>query len=111
MPLLRFTEQRFHPDLSFPVCFLVGFGLAVPSHTVKILLKKAAAKRPPFLAACTFCLECTDIAPRRISSIVVGLVHVVVPIPAQDRASWTCVVVGLGIIREGFTAKQGCALV
>src|SRR5918998_4038285 len=51
MPVLGLAEERFNPHLALPQCLAVGFGIAVATHPVEILLIKAAPDPTSLLLA------------------------------------------------------------
>src|SRR5918999_939441 len=51
MPVLGLAEERFNPHLAPPQCLAVGFGIAVATHPVEILLIKAAPDPTSLLLA------------------------------------------------------------
>src|SRR6266700_2497337 len=70
MPLLPFREQRFHPDLALVHGFLVSKGLLVALDPFHIVGKKGPVDVPTPGAIGTLRFYRTDIADRRISSVL-----------------------------------------
>src|SRR5260221_1509031 len=100
MPLLDFSNQQFHPDLTLVQGFLVGSGLLVALHSFDIVGKKGAVDVPTTGAFGALRFHWTGIADRRISTVL----HLLDPFQAERRSQYlalgTAIQILVGIIGE-----------